>query len=59
MSLASPLHILLLEKNRTCNTFWEAIGDLNWSAGMPTNALLISGPSKTAGIERKLSYGVH
>jgi len=59
MSLAPPLHILLLEKNRICNTFWEAIGDLNWSAGMPTNALLISGPSKTAGIEQKLSYGVH
>ena len=31
----------------------------NWAAGMPTNALLISGPSKTADIEQTLAYGVH
>ena len=31
----------------------------NWSSGMPTNALLISGPSKTADIEQTLAYGVH
>ena len=31
----------------------------NWASGMPTNALLVSGPSKTADIEQTLAYGVH
>jgi L-lactate dehydrogenase complex protein LldG len=30
-----------------------------WAQAMPTNALLISGPSKTADIEQTLAYGVH
>jgi L-lactate dehydrogenase complex protein LldG len=30
-----------------------------WHERMPTNALLISGPSKTADIEQTLAYGVH
>ena len=31
----------------------------NWSAGLPTNLLLVSGPSKTADIEQVLAYGAH
>ncbi|MCG8096502.1 MAG: LUD domain-containing protein, partial [Candidatus Thiodiazotropha endolucinida] len=27
--------------------------------GLPTNVLLISGPSKTADIEQTLAYGIH
>ncbi|MCP3871088.1 MAG: lactate utilization protein [Gammaproteobacteria bacterium] len=59
MSLAPPLHIALLDADRIYNTFWEAINQQRWAEDMPTNALLISGPSKTADIEQQLSYGVH
>jgi len=59
MSLAPPVHIALLDAANIENTFWEAVNRLEWAADMPTNALLISGPPKTADIEQHLSYGVH
>ncbi|MCW8891142.1 MAG: lactate utilization protein, partial [Sedimenticola sp.] len=37
----------------------DAIANEKWQEGMPTNALLISGPSKSADIEQTLAYGVH
>jgi L-lactate dehydrogenase complex protein LldG len=30
-----------------------------WAEAMPTNALVISGPSKTADIQQTLAYGAH
>ena len=30
-----------------------------WAGGLPTNALLVSGPSKTADIQQTLAYGAH
>jgi len=59
MSLAPPVHIALLDAVNIYNTFWEAVKQMQWAEDMPTNALLISGPSKTADIEQHLSYGVH
>ena len=37
----------------------EAMHTQRWSEGLPTNALLISGPSKTADIQQTLAYGAH
>ena len=59
MSLAPPLHIALLNAERVFENFAQLIQAQNWAAGMPTNALLISGPSKTADIEQTLAYGIH
>ena len=58
-SLVPPVHIAVVEADRLHNTFSDAIANEKWHEGMPTNALLISGPSKSADIEQTLAYGVH
>jgi L-lactate dehydrogenase complex protein LldG len=59
MSLVPPLHIALLEADRLFENFAELISAESWAEGMPTNALLVSGPSKTADIEQTLAFGIH
>ena len=59
MSLVPPIHVAIVEASQLFNTLREAMTEQQWSEGMPTNALLISGPSKTADIEQTLAYGVH
>ena len=59
MSLVPPIHIAVIEAEKIYNTFSEVIQTENWPDKMPTNVLLISGPSKTADIELTLAFGVH
>lgn len=59
LSLVPHIHVALLRADRLYDTFWQAVTENRWAEGMPTNALLISGPSKTADIEQTLAYGVH
>lgn len=59
MSLVPPIHFVIMEKNKLHSTFAEAMRVMDWASQMPTNALLISGPSKSADIEQTLAYGVH
>lgn len=59
MSLVPPVHFALLKASEIHNNFYEVIQRFNWAEGMPTNALLVSGPSKTADIEQVLAYGAH
>ena len=59
MSLVPPIHIAILQASTIHGTFSEIIEGEKWAAGMPTNAVFISGPSKTADIELVLAFGVH
>ena len=59
MSLVPPIHIAILRADKIYNSLAEVMQKENWSANMPTNAFLISGPSKTADIELVLAFGVH
>jgi len=59
LSLVPPVHVALLSIGEIRNTFREAVVSDGWARSMPPNALLVSGPSKTADIEQTLAYGVH
>ena len=59
MSLVPPVHFVLLDATAIHTDLHAAMAAENWVAGMPTNALVISGPSKTADIQQTLAYGAH
>lgn len=59
ISLVPPIHIAVLDAETIEDTFFDVVERNGWANKMPTNALLISGPSKTADIEQTLAYGVH
>ena len=59
MSLVPPVHFVLLDTATIHADLHGAIVAENWRERMPGNALLISGPSKTADIQQTLAYGAH
>ena len=59
MSLVPSVHFVLLEVATIHSDFHSAITTEGWKDGLPTNALLICGPSKTADIQQTLAYGAH
>jgi L-lactate dehydrogenase complex protein LldG len=59
LSLVPPIHLALLKTSTIHDSFWSAVKALGWGRALPPNALMISGPSKTADIEQTLAYGVH
>jgi L-lactate dehydrogenase complex protein LldG len=59
MSLVPPVHIAVLRADTIYDSLAEALRAGGFAAAMPTNLLLISGPSKTADIELTLAFGVH
>src|SRR5690606_17001694 len=59
MSLVPPVHFAILKASEVYDNFYEVQQKQQWANGMPTNALLVSGPSKTADIEQVLAYGAH
>lgn len=59
VSLVPPLHVALVYASTLHADLHAAMHAERWSAGMPTNLLLVSGPSKTSDIQQTLAYGAH
>jgi L-lactate dehydrogenase complex protein LldG len=59
ISLVPGIHFVLLDVQTIYADLHDAMVAQAWSTRMPTNALLISGPSKTADIQQTLAYGAH
>ena len=59
MSIVPPIHIAVLQADTIHSTLSEVMQKENWPGKMPTNIVLVSGPSKTADIEMTLAFGVH
>lgn len=59
ISLVPPIHFALLDADQLHATLFAALSAQDWGRAMPTNALLVSGPSKTADIQVTLAYGAH
>lgn len=59
LSLIPPAHIAVLHASRLHETWFDAVTSERWAQQMPTNIVLVTGPSKTADIQRLLVYGAH
>lgn len=58
-SLVPPVHFCLFDTQKMYDTFYAAMTQEQLANNMPTNVILISGPSKTADIQLTLAYGAH
>ncbi|WOH38113.1 lactate utilization protein [Thalassotalea fonticola] len=59
LSLVPPVHMVIVDAEQLYANFSSLIREQQWQDNLPTNAILISGPSKTADIQQTLAYGAH
>jgi L-lactate dehydrogenase complex protein LldG len=59
VSLVPPLHLALVRVDTIYPNLQAAAAGEQWRAAMPTNLIMVSGPSKTADIQQTLAYGAH
>jgi len=59
MSLVPEVHVVLLDADTIHADFHAAISAEGWAGGMPTNVVLVCGPSKTSDIQQTLAFGAH
>jgi L-lactate dehydrogenase complex protein LldG len=59
LSLVPPVHFVIVDANKLHADFARLMEAEQWQDKLPTNVVLISGPSKTADIQQTLAYGAH
>ena len=59
MSLVPPTHVALVYASTLHPDLHSAVRAERWADGMPTNLVMVSGPSKTSDIQQTLAYGAH
>jgi len=59
LSLVPPVHVAVLRVSALYASLPAALRALAPEADMPTNLVLVSGPSKTADIQQTLAFGAH
>ncbi|WP_321929593.1 LutC/YkgG family protein [Paraburkholderia guartelaensis] len=59
VSLVPPLHVALIHADTLHADLHAAVAAERWRDGMPTNLVMISGPSKTSDIQQTTAYGAH
>lgn len=59
LSLVPPVHVAVLPVSRLHDTLPAAVAALRPQDAMPTNLVLVTGPSKTSDIQQTLAFGAH
>jgi len=59
VSLVPPVHLVLVRAETIYADMHSAAVGEAWAQAMPTNLIMVSGPSKTADIQQTLAYGAH
>ena len=59
MSLVPPVHVALVYASTLHPDLHSAVRAERWTDGVPTNLVMVSGPSKTSDIQQTLAYGAH
>jgi len=59
MSLVPSVHFVLLDADTIHADIHSVMTAEGWHTSMPTNVVLVCGPSKTADIQQTLAYGAH
>lgn len=61
MFIFPPIHIIIASKNQMVNSLEEAYQAISekYAENLPSQLLLITGPSRTADIEKTLTLGAH
>jgi len=61
MFIFPPIHVIIASKNQMVDTLEDAYRAISekYTENLPSQLLLITGPSRTADIEKTLTLGAH